>query len=100
MNAWFGDYDKAGGMRHWLAAGAPGLRPSVGSVPSWDEWLFIGDSPNDEPLFRAFQATVGVANLAANLDRLQFPPRWMTRGRSGTGFVEMAEKLIDARVQG
>jgi HAD superfamily hydrolase (TIGR01484 family) len=97
VNAWFGDYDKASGMKHWLSKGGPGLRATVkGGLPAWEEWLFIGDSPNDEPLFQVFEATVGVANLAKSLDRLRFPPRWLTEARSGAGFVQMAERLIAA----
>src|SRR5690606_18987340 len=59
VNAWFGDYDKITGFRAWLDAGAPGL--NRGDVPKWDEWIYIGDSPNDEPAFKAFRHSVGVA---------------------------------------
>jgi hypothetical protein len=98
VNAWFGDYDKRKGLEHWLAQGAPGLVMSDGkAVPAWNEWLFIGDSPNDEPLFASFEYSVGVANLRQYLDRLKHPPRWITAGESGAGFAEMAKKLIEAR---
>ena len=96
VNTWFGQYDKRGGFKNWLDAGAPGLKPSTAGVPDWEEWLFIGDSPNDEPLFATFQHTVGVANLRRYLDRLQHPPRWITAGESGAGFAEMSERLIRA----
>lgn len=95
VNAWFGDYDKRGGLRHWLDEGAPGI--AQGTAPSWEEWLFIGDSPNDEPLFAAFQHSVGVANLALYRDRLKHPPTWITGAESGAGFAEMAAKLIELR---
>lgn len=97
VNAWFGDQDKEAGLRHWFAQGAPGL---AGPAPAWDELLFIGDSPNDEPLFRSFAFSVGVANLKQYLDRLKHPPRWITAAESGAGFVEMTEKLIAARAPG
>ena len=96
VNAWFGDYDKRKGFEHWLAQGAPGIS---GSLPERDEWLFIGDSPNDEPMFGAFTASVGVANLSRYLDRLKTPPRWITAGKSGEGFAQMARRLVDARAQ-
>jgi hypothetical protein len=95
VNAWFGDFDKRSGLENWLFHGAPGLK---GPVPAWDEWLFIGDSPNDEPLFASFHMSVGVANLAKYLDRLKNPPRWITPGESGTGFAEMARKLVSNRL--
>lgn len=94
VNAWFGQYDKRKGMEYWLEQGAPGLK---GNVPAWDEWLFIGDSPNDEPMFASFGYSVGVANLARYLDRLKHPPRWITSRESGAGFAEMSAKLVASR---
>jgi HAD superfamily hydrolase (TIGR01484 family) len=95
VNAWFGQYDKRKGLEHWLSQGAPGLKMAGGaSVPAWNEWLFIGDSPNDEPMFASFEYSVGVANLGRYLDRLKHPPRWITAGESGAGFAEMAQRLV------
>jgi hydroxymethylpyrimidine pyrophosphatase-like HAD family hydrolase len=89
VNAWFGDYDKRRGFEYWLE--------TSGKFPALGEWLFIGDSPNDEPMFGAFRHTVGVANLGRYLDRLKTPPRWITPSASGAGFAEMAAALIAAR---
>ncbi len=99
VNAWFGDYDKQAGLRHWLSLGAPGFKPSAVNAPApkWNEWLFIGDSPNDEPLFQAFELSVGVANLSRFLPKLKHPPTWITAGESGAGFTEMVEGLLSAR---
>lgn len=94
VNAWFGDYDKKSGLKHWLSKGAPGLNRVA---PAWEKLLFIGDSPNDEPLFESFKFSVGVANLSKYLDRLSFPPKWITELESGAGFSEMAAKLIASR---
>lgn len=94
VNAWFGDYDKRKGIEHWLQSGAPGLgRPA----PAWESWLFIGDSPNDEPMFACFEMSVGVANIAAFSSRLKHPPRWITAAESGAGFAEMARRVLSAR---
>jgi hypothetical protein len=95
VNTWFGDYDKRKGFEHWLLRS--GVAPKA--APSWDQWLFIGDSPNDEPMFAAFQYTVGVANLSRYLDRLKNPPRWIASQESGAGFSEMADRLISAHTQ-
>jgi HAD superfamily hydrolase (TIGR01484 family) len=92
VNAWFGNYDKRSGFEYWLTSGAPGF---VGKkLPAMNEWLFIGDSPNDEPMFAAFQYSVGVANLKRYLSGLKNPPRWITKAESGAGFVEMAKRLV------
>jgi HAD superfamily hydrolase (TIGR01484 family) len=94
LNIWYGDYDKRRGIECWWAHGAPGLRDAV---PEPQEWLFIGDSPNDEPLFGAFRCSVGVANLAPYLPQLRSRPRWLTDGRSGAGFCEMVSHIVSVR---
>lgn len=94
VNAWFGDYDKRSGFEHWVQAGMPGASQKPSSL---EEWIYIGDSPNDEPMFGFFEHSVGVANLAPYLPRLKFPPTWLTATESGAGFAEMAERLLASR---
>lgn len=91
VNAWFGDYDKSSGLRHFLNA------KRIAKLPKWDQWIFIGDSPNDEPLFRAFHQSVGVANLKRFEKKLKFPPTYLTDQKSGLGFCEFSKKLIASR---
>lgn len=91
VNTWYGDFDKKKGFKAWLDAGAPGC--PVKPAPNFEEWIYLGDSPNDEPLFEFFPASVGVANLKLYLDRLKHPPTWMTAKESGAGFTEVAKKL-------
>lgn len=97
VNTWFGDYDKRRGLEFWLSSGAPGL--VSGTAPRWDELIYIGDSPNDEPMFASFKYSVGVSNLRRYLDRIRHQPLWITSGESGSGFAEMAEKLIASRAK-
>lgn len=92
VNTWFGNYDKKTGFKSWIETGAPGL---TRTAPLHDEWIYIGDSPNDEPMFEYFTHSVGVANLNRYLAMLKFPPAWITPGESGTGFCEMVNKLTD-----
>ena len=94
VNTWFGTFDKRRGLENWMTQGAPGCS---GTVPPWTDWIYIGDSPNDEPSFEFFQRSVGVANLRPYLPQLKFPPRWMTASESGKGFQEMAERVLDAK---
>ncbi len=102
VNTWFGEFDKWRGLKNWLDQGAPGVtNPALaGGRLKWEDLLFIGDSPNDEPMFKQFRFSVGVANLREYLDRLQFPPRWLTAAESGAGFAEMAKKLVAIRRTG
>ena len=90
VNTWYGKFDKRKGFENWLASGSPGVEGRI--IPE-EHWLFIGDSPNDEPLFEKFNWSVGVANLKNYLDRLKCPPRWITQGESGVGFAEMVRDL-------
>lgn len=107
VNTWYGEFDKKRGFQAWLDAGCPGLGrvfPKEFGVPAGqvekpltlDEWIFAGDSPNDEPMFRYFGKSVGVANLVNFMDRLTVPPTYITERPSGQGFVQMAEKLLAA----
>lgn len=90
VNTWFGDYDKRRGFQHALQSGVlPGGK-------KLDRWIYIGDSPNDEPMFEYFSNSVGVANLTQYLDRLKTPPRWITTKESGQGFAQMAAGLLRA----
>jgi len=91
VNIWFGDYDKKKGFDTWLNCAQKTGAPRI------ENWLYIGDSPNDEPLFATFQQSLGVANLKKYLDRLQSLPTWITSQPCGAGFVEMADRLIAMR---
>ncbi len=91
VNTWFGDYDKRKGFEYWLSQGAPGCKEEA---PLEEEWLYIGDSPNDEPMFASFKYSVGVANLSKYLEQLNHSPTWMTKSESGKGFSEMVSKLV------
>jgi len=85
VNTWFGDYDKNKGFTHWLTAS---------NTLKKQQWIYLGDSPNDEPMFESFDKSVGVANLNSFLSQLKNPPTWITQKESGAGFVEVAQRLV------
>jgi hypothetical protein len=92
INCWYGDFDKVRGVRRFLADRGRQLeQPEV-----QDSSLFIGDSPNDEPLFRALAASIGVANIRPFLERMRYRPAYLTERPSAAGFAE-AVGLILAR---
>ncbi len=53
--------------------------------------LYVGDSPNDAPLFAAVDASVGVSNIRSFLDEgLNFPlPKYVTNSSYGKGASEV-----------
>jgi hydroxymethylpyrimidine pyrophosphatase-like HAD family hydrolase len=58
------------------------------------EVIFIGDSPNDAPMFAYFPNSVGVANVLQFEERLTSKPAWVTRKAGGYGFAEMVDQLL------
>ena len=58
--------------------------------------MFVGDSPNDAPMFAYFPNAVGVANVRPFLDRIATPPAYVTTHAAGAGFVELAAFLLAA----
>lgn len=90
VNTWFGSYDKYSGFTHWLAEGAPG----ASQVLRLDEWIYLGDSPNDEPMFSKFERCVGVANVLPFRPRMPIGPRWVSQGEGGSGFAQVVERLL------
>ena len=92
VNGWFGDYDKLS-MTRTLFAREFGCRLEDLMAES----LFIGDSPNDEPMFGFFSFSVGVANIHAQIHRIQDKPTFVTAGHGGEGFAQMAMRLLAAR---
>jgi hydroxymethylpyrimidine pyrophosphatase-like HAD family hydrolase len=90
VNAWIGAWDKLAGLRHLFAT----LWQPLDAVI--EEVAFLGDSPNDAPLFGAVPLSVGVANVAPFLPDLATPPAFVTAAAAGAGFVEFAEAVLAA----
>lgn len=87
---WLGNYDKLATVRLLF-----GERYGVGVDQLRQCVLYVGDSQNDEPMFRFFPNSVGVSTVTDH--PLRHWPRWITRGGGGGGFVEVAEKLLASR---
>jgi len=94
VNGWFGDYDKLSMTRMLMRE-----RYRVELEGRRERYLFIGDSPNDEPMFAWFPHAVGVANVTAFVEGMKHPPAYVTEGRCGAGFVELARRVLAARRQ-
>jgi HAD superfamily hydrolase (TIGR01484 family) len=93
VNGWLGDYDKLTAARRFLAEGF-----GVALEAEAPRILFIGDSPNDAPLFEGLPLTVGVANLKRFVPQLKVLPTYLTKAEGGAGFTEMAEAILMARL--
>jgi HAD superfamily hydrolase (TIGR01484 family) len=89
VNGWFGGYDKLSTTRLCLKDGF-GVDLDAGR----EHWIFVGDSPNDAPMFGFFPHSVGVANVRDFADRIDALPRYVTPSRGAAGFAELAEVLL------
>lgn len=92
VNGWIGSYDKLTMTRILMAEVFDCDLESRNQ-----DFVFIGDSPNDQPLFGFFAHSVGVANLRNFADDLTALPAYVTEREAGAGFVELANALIAAR---
>ena len=91
VNGWFGRYDKLDMTRRLLVEAF-----EIDLDAQKDRFVFVGDSPNDAPLFAYFPLSVGVANVAQFADRIATLPAFVTTSEAGAGFVELADRLIRA----
>lgn len=89
--AWVGRYDKLAMARRVLET-----HFSFDIDAQRSELAYVGDSENDGPMFDFFDHTFGVSTVVDALDRLVTPPRWITEGPGGGGFVEVASVILRA----
>lgn len=92
VNAWFGQHDKYSCCRLLLQE-----LYGESFAQEQERYLYFGDSPNDEPLFREFPHTVGVANVQEFLPRMKSLPRYITRKEGGHGFAEAVNWILKQR---
>lgn len=93
VNAWIGEWDKRAGLGALFAA----LWQPLDTV--LDQVAYLGDSPNDSPLFAAIPLSVGVANVLPFLPAMPARPAFVTRSPAGDGFCEFAAALLQARAR-
>ena len=91
VNGWFGNYDKLTMTRIFASQC---LHTPLEEY--LHEYIFVGDSPNDAPMFDYFSHSIGVANLRKFTDRLSTLPTYITESPGGKGFAEVAKTLIQS----
>lgn len=89
VNGWFGDYDKLSMTKRLFAE-----QFETDLEAAQDTFVFIGDSPNDAPMFAFFDHAIGVANVMAFKEQLDAAPSYVTQNRSGSGFSELVSILL------
>ncbi|MDF3009660.1 MAG: phosphoglycolate phosphatase [Burkholderiales bacterium] len=89
VNGWFGAYDKLAMTRRLFAE-----RFGQDLDAANREAVFVGDSPNDAPMFGFFEKSVGVANVRRFAAQLAAAPKYVTQRTSGAGFEELVYHLL------
>ena len=89
VNGWFGSYDKLAMTRMLLAE-----QFGIDLDGEQQRCIFIGDSPNDAPMFDFFSYSIGVANVHTFTGAIVTPPKYVTVGEAGAGFAELAAFLL------
>lgn len=92
VNFWIGGFDKLACARRFLED-----RSGMSLEEAFERTVFVGDSPNDEPLFAGFPHTIAVANIRGHLDRLVDLPGYVTTADSSEGFVEAIRLILKRR---
>ena len=91
VNGWFGDYDKLAMTRQLF-----GERFAMDLDAARADVVYIGDSPNDAPMFEFFPKSVGVANVKRFAGALPAAPKYIASASSGAGFAEVVAHLLRA----
>lgn len=89
VNGWFGDYDKLAMSRRFCSDIF-----AVDIDKNRHQILYVGDSPNDAPMFGFFPHSVGVANILNFTEQLEHQPAWVTEQEGGDGFAELTDALL------
>jgi HAD superfamily hydrolase (TIGR01484 family) len=88
INAWFGDHNKWHGAQ-WILKELTGRE----LTKELDQWVYVGDSTNDQVMFEHFTHSVGVANIRRFEKELKHLPKYISTQERGAGFTEVQQAL-------
>ena len=91
INGWYGETSKLAGAR-WIVRQLWGRDLAT----EMDRWVYVGDSTNDQLMFKSFANSIGVANVARFAPQLAHLPHYVTPGERGAGFAEVAAAVLAA----
>jgi HAD superfamily hydrolase (TIGR01484 family) len=92
VNGWYGEFDKLSTVSLWAAE-----RLGCDLERERATFVFCGDSPNDEPMFRYFPLSFGMANVRPFLPWITHPPAFICEQECGAGFCEVVDMLLKSR---
>ncbi len=93
VNGWFGSYDKLSMCKEFVRREF-GVELPADEAKFQNQSCFVGDSPNDEPMFEYFDNSIGVRNIEKFSSSLKAPPKFITSSSGGLGFAEVAQIIL------
>jgi len=93
VNIWMGNYDKLSMTEKFLKEQF-GWAGSSSEADALTEVIFVGDSPNDEPMFARFPLACAVANINRFEGMIKNLPAFVANSEGGNGFAEIVEVLL------
>ncbi len=88
VNGWLGNFNKLKTCLRWAKR-----ELKIDLKKHNRKALFVGDSPNDEPMFKFFENSIAVANIDKFLSQIEHTPNFVTASPGGKGFAEIAKIL-------
>lgn len=95
VNAWFGSHNKLS-MALRLLEECFSMRAAYAK----NAVAYVGDSPNDAPMFGYFPWSIGVANIKPLVELMEHLPAFVTEAEGGQGFAEFSALLLKAKKYG
>lgn len=89
VNGWFGEYDKKSMCQIFYESEFG--HKIEGHL---EDCAFVGDSPNDEPMFGFFENSFAVDNIKPFLEDLSEKPKYLISKEGGEGFVLLAKQIL------
>lgn len=89
INCWVGDYDKRTMAEQFLTHRYELSRTQI------DQYCaYVGDAPNDEPMFAWLSRTFGVANIRDHLPDMTHRPATILPRPGGLGFADLVQQML------
>lgn len=93
VNGWFGEHDKLSTCKAYLSR-----EFGFNEEQMRRHCAFVGDSPNDEPMFAFFPHAFAVANIRGFTNDLKYLPTYVAAKEEAAGFCEVANRLLALQV--
>jgi len=94
INCWYGSFNKIKGVKSFIKKVY-----SEDFSELLNKSTYTGDSPNDEPIFKAFPLSIGVANIKNFINEIHHLPDFITNKESADGFAEAADIILEKRLR-